>query len=184
MSSRATALLADAGVPMLFVTLPLMLIALIPIVALEAYVIRRMTNANWRGATGASLFSNLVSTLVGIPVTWLLLLGLELLATRALPKTLSGRGYDVFSVTLGAPWFAAEDNDYWWMIPTAQLVLLVPFFFTSYFVERWITASWLKATASKEVAYRATWVANCWSYGGLAVFVVLVLALSYLGYIT
>jgi hypothetical protein len=179
MITRASVLLADAGVPMLFVTLPLMLIALVPIVALEATVVRRITAASWRSATGAALFANLLSTVVGISLTWLVLLGVEFAGAAVLPKTLSEGTSNLFSVTLGAPWFAAPENQYWWMIPTAQLFLLIPFFVVSYLIERWLTAYWLKDTITRERAYRASWYANCLSYGGLAVFVLGYLVFSY-----
>jgi hypothetical protein len=172
-------LLADAGVPMIFVTLPLMLVALAPIVLLEALVIQKTTGTSWRAAAGASFVANLLSTIAGIPATWFLLFGLDILVGTALTNRLSERGNNILSVTLGAPWFAAPENQYWWMIPTAQLFLLAPFFLVSYLIERWLTAYWLRDEITTERAYRASWYANCWSYGGLAVFVLGYLVFSY-----
>ncbi len=66
---------------MLFVTWPGMLLALIPIVGIEAWIMRPRLTLTPGKALRLSAIANLVSTVVGIPLTWVVLVGLELLST-------------------------------------------------------------------------------------------------------
>ena len=52
----------------------LLLLAIVPV---EGYFARRILSLDWRSALGLSLRANLVSTLVGIPLTWFVLLLVE-----------------------------------------------------------------------------------------------------------
>jgi len=73
---------ADVGVPMLAVTWPGMLLALIPIVLLEAWVLNRRLRLSARRSLKFSIWANLASTVVGVPVTWGVLLFSRLLGHR------------------------------------------------------------------------------------------------------
>lgn len=73
---------ADAGVPMLFVTWPGMLLALIPVVAIEALIIRPRLKLAAGDAVRFTGIANLASTVVGIPLAWLTLVAVELVSTR------------------------------------------------------------------------------------------------------
>jgi hypothetical protein len=77
------ALLADIGVPMIFVQWPLMLFALVPVIAIEALVVCKGLTLPYGRAFAGSAKANVVSTLVGVPVAWGLMLILEL--ATALP---------------------------------------------------------------------------------------------------
>ena len=61
-----TSLLADTLMPWVFVTVPMMLVGLIPIVLIEALVLWWMSAPGWRQALRVSAAANLVSTLVGV----------------------------------------------------------------------------------------------------------------------
>ena len=68
--------LADTGVPMIFVQWPLMICALIPVIAIEALVMRkRLVLTYARAFAGAA--KALVSTLVGVPLAWAIMLAVE-----------------------------------------------------------------------------------------------------------
>jgi hypothetical protein len=61
-------LLADAGIPMIALTLPLMLMLLIPVIVIEGLLCKKWLGlTNWE-AMKSNAVSNLVSTLVGIPL--------------------------------------------------------------------------------------------------------------------
>jgi hypothetical protein len=70
-------LLADIGIPMIFLTLPLMLMLLLPVIAVEAYFYRRWLDLTKWQATKCSAVSNLVSTLIDIALAWGIMVGVE-----------------------------------------------------------------------------------------------------------
>ena len=69
---------ANAGLPMLVLALPLMTGALLPVVAVEAWVLAPALGLGLRVAARLSLVANLVSTFVGVPLTWLGLMVLQM----------------------------------------------------------------------------------------------------------
>jgi hypothetical protein len=60
------ALLADAGVPMIFVQWPLMTCALLPVIAIEALVVRKRLSLSYGRAFGGAAKANVASTLAGV----------------------------------------------------------------------------------------------------------------------
>src|SRR5438309_5133249 len=81
------ALLADVGVPMIFVQWPLMICALLPVIAIEALVVRKRLSLSYGRAFGGAAKANVVSTLAGVPLAWGLMLILEF--ATILPITLA-----------------------------------------------------------------------------------------------
>jgi hypothetical protein len=149
---------------MLFVTLPAMLVALVPVIWLEAHYSLKRLGLSYRQALGVSAAANAVSTIIGVPLTWLALVGLQL-------ATGGGTGYGIqtfsaklLAVTWQAPWLLPEAD---WMVPAAALSLLVPFFFASVFVEYQVARRML-ATHARDRVGAAVWRANLLSYGLLA----------------
>ena len=142
---------ANAGVPMIFLVMPAFGLSLVPIVLIEAAYLSKQLNLGFRKAIKTTNISNLVSTLVGIPLTWLLLVIIQMLAGGG-----GGFGLDttlgrVLSVTLQAPWLIPYESDLHWMIPTAGLVLLVPFFFVSWWSEYLVSRRVLKELQQQSV---------------------------------
>ncbi|MBI3353090.1 MAG: hypothetical protein HY036_10995 [Nitrospirae bacterium] len=126
---------ADAGVPMIFITFPSMLIALIPIIIIESIVMSRyLSLATGRSLKAASI-GNIVSTVIGIPLTWLLLVILQLLTGGGSAYGLNGPFKKFLAITWQAPWLIPYESELYWMIPAATLILLVPFFFASWLIE-------------------------------------------------
>ena len=72
------------------------------------------------------------------------------------------------SVVLQSPWLVPYGDQLVWLIPAATMILLVPYFLVSVFVERWLMRRQLPNVESSRVT-RAVWLANAVSYGGLAV---------------
>ncbi|HEY0428926.1 MAG TPA: hypothetical protein VGC76_14185 [Pyrinomonadaceae bacterium] len=70
-------ILFDMGLPMIFPAMFMMLIALLPVVFLEAYNLRSALNITFGKASAVSSLANIISTVVGIPLTWLLLVLLQ-----------------------------------------------------------------------------------------------------------
>lgn len=168
-SMLATGASADAGVPMLFVTFPAMLLALIPIVLLEVIVMGRVMGGNASSFVKSAAIANVVSTIVGIPLTWLILVLLEWMTGGSAAYGISTTMQKFLAVTWQAPWLIPYGRQQLsWMIPTASLFLLVPFFFTSYLIEAPIVAH-IKRDLSRTQVRAAVFRANIASYAGLAV---------------
>jgi hypothetical protein len=154
---------ADAGVPMLAVLWPASWVLFIPIVVIEAWVAHRIVELDWKTSLKKAGIANAVSTLIGIPLTWgvLVIIDIALQGGRAYGiNTLSGK---LIAVTLQAPWLIPYESDLDWMIPAASIVLLIPFFFTSVFIERWIFG-W-KSQLDKAKIKTWSWKANLLTYG-------------------
>jgi hypothetical protein len=157
-------ILADAGVPMLFVVEPVLVLALIPIVLIEACFYRWLLRVDFRRAVLGSLWANLLSTLVGVPLTWVALVVLELITGGG-----TTHGVGIQAVTWQAPWLIPYETHLHWMIPAAAMVLNLPFFLASVFIEcRLLKRLW--KDADNRMLGRACWLANGCSYGGLIVF--------------
>lgn len=184
--SHPVALLADAGVPMIFITLPQMIVLLLPIIAAETVVVVRRTSLPKKRTLWATAVANLASTIVGVPLTWGVLLLCELGFFSALAHTSKfgnnswNSPIDQAVVTiLSAPWLAPVGDTGSWAVPLATLVLLVPFFFVSVWIERKVTEQFFSVTASadaqpdqvnEKVLRKAVRDANLMSYGFLFAF--------------
>ena len=154
---------ANAGVPMLFLTLPAMLIALVPIIVVEAVVIGRLLGSNAVSRAKSVAISNVASTLVGLPLTWAALVALQLVSGGGSSYGITTPTQKFLAVTWQAPWLIPYESDLYWMLPAASLVLLVPFFFTSYFVEAPIVTR-LERAYSRAHVRSAVLRANLCSY--------------------
>ena len=170
---------ANVGVPMIFITLPVMLVALIPIIGIEAYVLlERLGLSFWKSVEVASA-ANFGSTVIGTPVTWFLLLLVDLFAG-------GGSGYGIgtakarfLTVTLGAPWLPPyEDKTMNWIVPAAGFVLLIPFFFASWLVE-YEVGIWILDEMNAGNVSSAVLMGNLITYGILAALVAAVTLYEY-----
>jgi hypothetical protein len=161
---------ADMGVPMIFVTMPLMVFALIPVILIEAFVLARRFQQSLKSVLWAASAANLVSTFIGIPITWCLLALIQLL-------TGGGGAYQIhtilgrfFSVTWQGSWLFHLESELYWRVPASILFLLIPFFFASYWVEYLVARRMLKNRDRGEVK-RGVYFANLASYALLALIV-------------
>jgi len=164
--------LANAGLPMIMVAMPVMLYALLPIVLIEAYVLRRSLHVSTGRSLVYAAVSNLVSTLVGIPLTWLILVAFQLLTGGGGAYGIQTLPQKILAVTWQAPWLIPYEGSMKWMVPSAMLVLLIPFFFASWFCEYWtirlLGGIMVEAVSNKEIK-KACLYANAVTYGAIAV---------------
>ena len=165
----ATSASADAGVPMLFVTFPAMVLALVPVVLLETFVLGRVLKRRAASLVKSAAIANVVSTIVGIPLTWLALVILEMVTGGDTEHGFTTPLQKFLAVTWQAPWLLPYEGELYWMLPAASLFLLVPFFFASYFIEAPIVARFQREVPNTQVR-NAVLRANMASYIGLAAF--------------
>jgi len=167
-----TVALANAGLPMLAIVWPLSVPAFIPVVAVESWVVRRALNIPWRVAITQMVKGNAFSTLIGIPLAWIASFAVERLLVILVINTTDSKSYPppgvgkVGGVILSAPWLGPFSEGSHWVIPLAIIVLLVPFFFASFWTEAWYVSCNL-CPESPDRARRAVWSANAYSYIGL-----------------
>lgn len=168
-------IIADAGLPMLFVELPVLGLCLVPVIVAETVVARRTLNLGPGKAAGALIVSNLASTLVGFPLAWGFLLAVQLCVGGGSSYGLGTFWARAYAVTVQAPWLIPYEQDLRWMVPIAALYLLIPSFFTSVYLERWICMKFWRDLERARVR-RFSWVSHGVSYS-----VILLLAAFYYG---
>jgi hypothetical protein len=158
---------ANVGVPMVAVFLPPLWLSLIPIIAVEAWVVKRKLELPVSRSLSAVALGNVLSSIVGIPLMWGVLATIEaVFADEA--RGLDTIGRRVYAVTVQAPWLLPYESDLRWMIPSALLVLAVPAYLLSVLIE-WRVLLPFVATDRRLQVLRATAVANAASYGLLVV---------------
>jgi hypothetical protein len=157
---------ADIGLPLIAVFLPPMWLALIPVVVVEAAVNGHLLAMPFRRSIVPASMGNLVSTIAGIPLMWLLLATAELVCCGE-AKGLSTSGAKIYAVTIQAPWLIPYERDFHWMIPLALLVFAVPCYALSVAIEAPFNVMAFKTTP-KKLVWRATAAANLASYLCLA----------------
>jgi hypothetical protein len=167
--------LADAGLPMIFFELPAMLLCFLPVVVAEFIVARKMFDLTPTKASKALVAANLASTLVGFPIVWGLLLAVQLCVGGGSAYGLRTFWARAYAVTVQAPWLIPYEKDLRWMIPIAALYLLIPAFFASVYLERWICVKFWTDQEKPKIR-RFSWIAHFVSYG-----VLIVLAAVYYG---
>ena len=158
---------ANAGVPMIFLAMPVLGLSISPIIIIEAIFLSKKLELATPSAFRTATISNLVSTIVGIPLTWLLLVLIQMLAGGGGAYGLDTTLGKVLSVTLQAAWLIPYESDLHWMIPVAGLVLLVPFFFVSWWSEYFVSKKILKEHSAQRVK-NAVRNANIITYALLA----------------
>ena len=162
---------ADAGIPMLPIAYPVVLLFLVPVIAIESTYLRMKLGTGWWATLKATAIVNAVTLVLGYPLGWLLSLVLEFLfigiefllfkvglehALEQLPAWIS---VIFFPAWLG-PWDKARP------ILIAFVVLLIPSFFLSGFVESRMMLNRLESEPSEIKS--AVWRANLLSYAFLA----------------
>jgi hypothetical protein len=162
-------ILADVGVPMIFVQWPLMICALIPVIVIEALVIRKQLVLSYGRAFAGAAKANLVSTIVGVPLAWAIMLAVEF--ATLYPAILAAEKWHwrldespVFYIfyVLGMAWTGPAGHSAW-PIALAAALLLIPTFFVSIRIERRLYRRFYTEQDTISVDH-ACWSANLYSY--------------------
>lgn len=168
--------LADAGIPMIALAMPSMIIAFIPVVVIETWYFHKYHNIPFLRALKVMTIANLESTIIGIPLAWIAMLLLEMgmgAIFMLLPTTISN-AHNIFAAAfasiVGAAWLAPDEKYGYWTVPLACLVLLIPFYFVTWWYEYSSVKRQMK-DADPSMIKIATRNSNLLSYGLLAVLV-------------
>jgi len=165
---------ADAGVPLLPFAYPAILVFLIPVIAIECIYLHVRLKTGWRTTLFATTKANLITMLIGYLLAWLLFLALELAFWGGLTVTKIGDhlhwapGHAIAKliiVATSAAWMGPIEER--WAVPFAYVILLIPSFILSGFVESRLIErrGWLQ---SSSLSARTVWQANALSYAFLA----------------
>jgi hypothetical protein len=171
-------LLADAGIPMIFLAFPAMIMLLIPIIVIEGFLCKKWLALTTWEALKSNAVSNLASTIVGVPLAWAIMLAVEFASMGLIERNHGIENWhsplaNVLFFFLGSAWLGPPDRASIWIIPAACLILLVPFFFASYCVEyfviKWMVG--MPAGGPPNVAYSRVRIAvrnaNLITYGAM-----------------
>ena len=180
--------LANIAIPMLFFTWPGMFVMFVPIVIVEYIVLKkRWPWVNKKLLRSSIGLGNLVSTLIGAPISWCLycfgislplsFLSYEFLYPNNLSKSFLSSIQGFAEIFVGAPLIASTstplDSD---LIIYIKLVLLL---LPAYFVSYWIEFLFLEIDGiSEEEALAGARSANRYSY----LFVLIVITILFIAY--
>jgi len=172
--SLLSPILANAGLPMVMVFLPPAWFALVPIIVIEsAWGAWRLKLPVGR-ALAAQSVANCVSTLIGIPVTWLALVLIEFVllegAVRVVPESL----LSALTPIVGAAWLGPGAEEKLWMTALAITVLTAAFYLMSVSIEGFIIARFFRDVPRKLI--------RSWSFKANAISYALLLALILLAW--
>jgi len=177
-------MLADVDIPMMFIRWPLMICALNPVIIVEALLVRRWAQLSYRDALIDVTKANLHSTLAGLPLAFLAIFAIQMVVLISVAGVAEQRHWNLESLqdspfvrivefTLGIA--GQQDDAAYWQIPLAAALLLIPSFYVSVWVERFICRrAWPNSDVS--AVRRGVFRANLASY-----FVLFILACGWAG---
>ena len=122
-----------------------MVVALIPVILIEAVVIWRRESISFKRSLGGSAAANAVSTLAGVPLSWGLMF-LVLMASSLIDANFSldmnSPAIMIAYVILNAAWLAPLEQHLSWMAPMALAILMIPSYFMSVWIE-YLVCKWI-----------------------------------------
>ncbi len=186
---------ANMALPMVVVAFPGMVVALPLVLAIEAAVLGKVLGLRARRALGVAAVSNLVTTLLGVPVLGVLQATLSIGVGAAMPlasgilervvppdRLASLPGW-VLSLAERIPWALVPLLGGWFddyttrtQIAMTLVLTLIPFFFMSWWIEYLVSRRMLRDQERRRVS-KAVLIGNAYSYVLLAVWMVVVAAL-------
>jgi len=167
-------ILANAGVPMLALHLPVIFASLLPIILVEALVARRLLGRPLKRSLGPVAVANAVSMLAGFPLLWFCAVAGQMLVGGGGGLGLETWWQKLYAVTVQSAWLIPYESDLHWMIPAAGLFMLIPAFFVSVWIERIVLQRFFWRDETRDRLRRYSFRAHLASY--------LLLALVWLAY--
>lgn len=148
---------------MVFPQMILMAFALVPVVLIECAIVHKSMGIPMRKAFLGVGLANVSTTILGVPLAWGIVLGLDILTTGGYALGMDTPTKMLAAVTLQAAWLIPYEEHLFWMIPAAAMVLLIPCFLLSVVIEfRVLIRLWPEH--SRRAVLSAVLRANVWSY--------------------
>ena len=129
---------------MIFIQWPLMLCALVPVIVIEALLIRRWIALSYREAFPGCAVANAFSTFLGVPLAWTATFAIEVLvmmpvglAAAKWHSKLDATVFQALGFLFSIAWLAPVERHLHWMVPSAVALLLIPCFYVSVWLE-WV----------------------------------------------
>jgi len=159
--------IADVGVPMLAIQWPVMFLTLIPVILIEFWIVCRRFQGSRKTLFWGVCAANIFSTAVGIPLAWIVMTILEMGSVDLVHFVLPRFDLPISLVPIiQSPWLPPYEDQLYWMIPCASVILLIPSFFVSTWMESVTCARMWKQQTKMDVR-AALWSANLASYAFL-----------------
>ncbi|MBY0555262.1 hypothetical protein K2P97_12085 [bacterium] len=166
---------ADAGVPMVFLGLYFSLFLFVPVCLLEIFFLKIKMKVDYKKIVLPVVKSNFVSTIIGYPLSWIVLLVVQLVTVGGNVVMMSDTWSVFKSVVLQAAWLVPFEDKLQWMIPAAGLVGLIPAFFISVWLEYYI----LKDVVIGHIKFKRTDIQNANLISYMLLFIILLFKLLY-----
>lgn len=168
----ATAL-ANVIFPTIVFSLPLQILALIPVIFIEAWVIcRQIPQRTFKKVLSTTAIANIATTVLGNPIAWVFAACLStsaILLSQVMPKfenqtattILNTIGYSLFFTT----WLYDVPRQYPWTFFIGFIILFILSYIVSWRIEYWVFKKiWKDKDVSRQLQ-RAVRLANRISYG-------------------
>ena len=157
---------ANAGVPMLMLAWPAYVLGLIPIVLIESFIGTKDLGLSWTQALPVVTIGNLWSTFLGIPLTWIAMLVVEMVVGVTLGSFEPSRDVQMWFFPFLVAVVPGFDNI--WLFYAAFVILSIPFCIASIWIERKVALHRLPSHPPQAVR---AWIkhANIWSYVAMLV---------------
>ncbi len=153
---------ADAGLPLIVIIWPAFWLALIPVIAIEIFYLEKISGKTKRELIWPVTTANLFSTLLGYPIAWLILLGIDLAVTGTHPIELRTFWQSIGATIIQSAWLAPDEKGPRSVIPIALTVNFLVAYLVSWYSEGWILSKMLHQPFSR--AGRWSRNANFFSY--------------------
>ncbi len=120
-----------------------MIVLLIPVIVIEGLLCKKWLGLKTWQAIKTNAVSNLASTIIGIPVAWAVMVAIEFGTMGLVGESNALQNWhspiaNVIFFLFSSAWLNPDLGEHAWVIPAATLILLIPFFFASYWIEYFV----------------------------------------------
>lgn len=140
-----------------------MTLTLIPVALIESTVLRRRLGVRWNTGVKLAFASNIVSTLIGVPLAWVCWISIGEMTNSYSHDPDRMEHLSLWNIATHSFWLSPHRGFPTWAIPFAAMTLLIPCFLLSVPIESWVIAR-LARTIPTKVIRAASWRANLASY--------------------
>ena len=137
-----------------------MILCLIPIIYIEQSILIKRLGVPAKLALKTSSLVNLMTTFIGVPITWGLLVLIQKVTGGGSVFGYTTIFQKILASIVNAPWLGPSEG----MIPIAYNVLLVPFFFASWYLEYKVAAKYYLKEYEVHDIKKAFFAGNIYSY--------------------